>query len=403
MKRFRRDVTVDVAIVGFGFSGLATLARLPRDLRVAVVASDLSGHGAAYATRDPTHVLNVRAERMGVLGAGDFAEWGGLPAGTYAPRMQYAAYLDTVRATLTADWHEERATRVRPVAGGWAISTPSADITATCCVLALGNEPVFALRDLPGPPVHRGPWQLDESVAGWAQPVALVGSGLSATDSALSLRRHGYTGEIVALSRGGLIPHAHDPEPRAADVDPDSLRTLRDVLDLFRAAGDDWRTALDGLRPHTATVWQRLTDAERCEVVENWTTIWNVHRHRMAPSVAAALQADDGFRVIATSTPEVEIERLRPSAVIDCTGPQLDWSRSTDELRRDLVASGVATQHHTGLGIVAHDQVVAPGLLTLGASLTGQLWECNAVPELRAQSERVAELAAAHVTHRVAA
>jgi len=64
-------IEADVAIVGFGFGGLATLmhlVRTGRPQRVAVIAPDDSGLGLAYGTRDRSHLLNVQAKPDGRLG-----------------------------------------------------------------------------------------------------------------------------------------------------------------------------------------------------------------------------------------------------------------------------------------------------------------------------------------------
>ena len=76
-----RSPAMDAAIVGFGFAGLATLAHIvaaaSEPMRVAIVAGDLSGHGLAYGTREPGHLLNVPADRMGAWAQvpEDFDSW----------------------------------------------------------------------------------------------------------------------------------------------------------------------------------------------------------------------------------------------------------------------------------------------------------------------------------------
>jgi uncharacterized NAD(P)/FAD-binding protein YdhS len=113
------------------------------------------------------------------------------------------------------------------------------------------------------------------------------------------------------------------------------------------------------------------------------------------------------LRVLATSRitpvlrgPRLELEaedrdgdvaRLRPTAVIDCTGPQLDCGQSEQPLLRGLIEEGVCVPHHTGLGLTAdrHHQV-AENFYALGGLLTGQFWETVAVPELRQQAALIA-------------
>ena len=52
-----------------------------------------------------------------------------------------------------------------------------------------------------------------------------------------------------------------------------------------------WRTAVDGLRPHTQTLWRSLPPEERSRLIRHALRYWEVHRHRMAPEVAARIGA----------------------------------------------------------------------------------------------------------------
>ena len=114
-----RSPAYDVAVIGFGFAGLATLAHVVRaarrPLRIAVIAPDASGHGLGYGTRDLVHLLNVPAEKLGIWAhaPGDFARWLATadaarhaarlgvavpgPKG-FAARALFACYLAAVRA-----------------------------------------------------------------------------------------------------------------------------------------------------------------------------------------------------------------------------------------------------------------------------------------------------------------
>jgi uncharacterized NAD(P)/FAD-binding protein YdhS len=182
---------VDVVIVGFGFAGLATLAHLVartrERLRVAIVASDVSGHGVAYQTREPAHLLNVPADRMGVWAHApeDFCAWVrtsataarrcaalGVPVPgpeDYAPRTLFACYLDTVRRLVTrqahakgvdVQWVKARAENLTRDGMLWRLTAGSTSLRARSCVLATGNEPRCVFGALDHPDLHEGPWQL---------------------------------------------------------------------------------------------------------------------------------------------------------------------------------------------------------------------------------------------------
>jgi uncharacterized NAD(P)/FAD-binding protein YdhS len=439
-------IEADVAIVGFGFAGLASLMHLVRTRTpqtVAVISPDDSGLGLAYRTRDPSHLLNVQANRMGAWAddPADFAQWLTSGAGAeaceclglavpgsthFAPRMLYGRYLsdrrdrtldDAAACGMTVRLIAARAIRIVREAQRWVIATPFARICTQGVVLATGHDqrPVFG--DLRHPDLYDGPWQLTAAEqAGRDGPVALIGSGLTAVDSVLSLRGLGYAGEIVALSRGGRLPESHRRGVNALQLESKclgGLRSLSAVVEFIhdaRSAGHDWRSAIDALRPHTWAVWQRLGAADQQAAVTEWSSLWKVLRHRMAPGVGLRIDrelGDEGLRVLATRriTPvrrgdriELEVEdrdggvaRLRPTAVVDCTGPQLDCAQSDQPLLRGLIEDGTCVPHHTGLGLRAdrHHQV-AENFYALGGLLTGQLWETVAVPELRQQAALIA-------------
>lgn len=346
---------MDVAIVGFGFAGLATLAHLvdrtAKPLRVAVVAPDASGHGLAYGTRNPAHVLNVLADRMGAWAHApeDFSRWLrdsstaercceslGVPIPgpeDYAPRALFACYLDSVRELTLRHAHEKGVEIL------W--------ITATADRLTRDGE----LR----------------------------------------------TNETLAL-----------PRPRVDGID--SLQSLLETIQRTPQLGHDWRVVVDALRPDTPDIWQRFSQSDQAEVARDWSTVWSVHRHRMAPHLADRISEEIStgqLRIAATrqltatvhdqrlqfdaELPDGTVERLRPAAVIDCTGPELSWSSSRQTLPRRLLQDGICTPHHTGLGIVADDRhQIAERLYAIGSPLTGQLWESIAVPELRDQAATIA-------------
>src|SRR5262249_14927684 len=103
------------------------------------------------------------------------------------------------------------------------------------------------------------------------QRVLLIGTGLTMRDQALALEGAGHTARLTAISRHGFLPGAHLPirtEPCSIGLPRGkvSLRHLvRLVIDAARdevAAGRDWRSVVDGLRPHNQELWQRLDAAD---------------------------------------------------------------------------------------------------------------------------------------------
>src|SRR5262249_4527107 len=81
----------------------------------------------------------------------------------------------------------------------------SGPIQADAVILATGYGPGFRNRGLGADPY--GP--LDSERLRRAARVVCVGSGLTMVDAVISLRCAGFPGEIVALSRRGLLPGSH--------------------------------------------------------------------------------------------------------------------------------------------------------------------------------------------------
>ena len=171
---------------------------------------------------------------------------------------------------------------------------------------------------------------------------------------------------------------------------------------------------MDALRPVTASLWGDLAPTERRRFLCHLRAFWDVHRHRMAPSVnetvrqlrgAGVLRPRAarvrGFRMVDEQWVEARLsprglgreETLRVQHVINCTGPDAALGRG-HPLLRALLDSGLGRLDTLGLGLATDGEGalldargrVAEGLFTLGPLRRGELWESTAVPEIRAQA-----------------
>lgn len=438
-----------IGIIGFGFSGLMAAANLLREtttpITLYIIDEHADGRGVAYSTTNPDHLLNVRAGNMSAFAddKNHLINWLASDAGKYAaathrlrsdyaatefiPRMLYGDYLDCIWRTAQEIAAQKscsiklvpsQAVAIQPGETPAVLTMRGDAIAVDHIVLAVGHEtkPILAEASLHN--VIQNPWgdgALD-GVKNSGSPVLTVGSGLTMVDVLLTLRRNGYEGQVIAASMTGQVPRTHAaPTPPYAFKEEELLqqKTPSNVLRLVRARivqTGNWRAVVDGLRPHTVSLWQRLTTAQKFEFLRRLNTFWSVHRHRMAPEVAARIDAEiaaqtlieirsksitpmaDGTVVIRTQSRE---HVLHPSVVINCTGFELDLTKSTNPLLRQLIANGLVEAHETRLGISADQHCRAwgalhPKLFVLGSLLTGQLLESTAVPELRAQAVTIA-------------
>ncbi|MCY1036448.1 FAD/NAD(P)-binding protein [Corallococcus sp. BB11-1] len=401
------------------------------------------------------------------------------PPSAFAERRRYGQYLEAVlkeaarRAApgVHLETVRDEVTAAVDTGDGVTLTLASgATLEARGAVLALGNALPADLRVPDGrlyasARYHRSPWSPGAMEGiGPEEPVLLIGTGLTMVDTVLSLGERGHRGRVHALSRHGLLPHVHrasgagapaaaeplrirellrsvrremdrcrhaeaathaasSQEPCAAPFSTlrirDVLRAMRQEVDAQVAAGADWRAAVDALRPVTTPLWQRLTDAERQRFLRHLRAHWEVHRHRMAPEIHAALEGwrregrlllhagrvlgfqlePDGVTARLRPRGQREPQALRVGHVINCTGPESSLSSRSQPLLRGLLEAGQARADALGMGLAtAGDGAVLDArgrpsahLFTLGPPRRGDLWETTAVPEIRAQARDLAD------------
>jgi len=448
--------TQTVVVIGGGFSGSVfalKYARANPDAHVIVVErSRRVGRGLAYGACAPEHLLNVPVSRMELGLTPAFGDWlqnhrkeldealsesGGDLSGAFVPRELFGAYLEERIGEGASTDHRRGLNIVRgevvrlldfPARG--VLLSDGREIEADIVVLATGNLP-------PRAPHAKDIWLYDTTIFvpdPWADdafdgldnhaPVVLLGTGLTMVDVALKLAGQGHTGPMHAISRRGYLPLAHQaggswpsflgphehPSPLAA------MRLLREESKKAKAKGVPWQRVMDAMRPSVARVWNAWSERERAQFLRHLRPRWDIHRHRMAPRIAARLDAllksgqltAQGGRVLAyrRSNGMVDVE-LRPrgsrteqtltaARVINCTGPRSDMDRLAFPMLADLRRRGLIAPDRLGLGIETEDCAaqnsaghVSPWLYALGPLTRPAWWEVVAVPEINAQIDRL--------------
>jgi len=437
-----------VAIIGGGFSGALQAINLlrhegPRATLIERRAE--AARGVAYSAAHPDHLLNVRAGNMSALPQepDHFARWierrHPALAGGFAPRLLYGDYLtellDQARETAPERLNliQAEAIDVVPDGEGWRVKLAAGrEIAADAVILAPGNLPPHIPAGIDPAALPRGcfapePWSGDIAGGLAADDVVLViGSGLTMIDIALLLDARGFAGKIIAISRHGLCPRAHavviasalDERPPASAV-----ALLRHVRMRSQAIG--WRAAVDELRPYTESLWMAADLDERRRFLRHLRAWWDVHRHRIAPQVAAKItkmQADGRLQIIAgTLTDAVadggsarvcyrprgrdDLVTLTARRIVNACGPQGDLLRTEEPLLRRLLDRGLIRPDPLRIGIdvtrqsetIGADGEACPTLLALGPMTRGTFWEIVAVPDIRRQTWAVArKLSNAH-------
>jgi uncharacterized NAD(P)/FAD-binding protein YdhS len=436
-----------VVVIGAGFSGVAAATALVRRKnapRVTLIGRDGFGPGLAYSTKDASHLLNVRASNMSAYAdkPADFADWlrskTGADATAFATRGRYGAYIESVlkraqrRAMLGGGLKRVRGEAVacRAGSGWWHVTLDSGkEIEASGVVLALGNQPVSQPTVFSDAGVKAlDPWDAKEIQRIGRGDVLLLGAGLTMIDVALSLAQRSRTQTIYALSRRGQTPRMHLDPPRPPPPTPlqlpsnlsDALHEFRREVRAMEERGEPWQLAVDGMRSVTPALWRGLSDEQQRRFLRHLRVWWDVHRHRTAPEIAEraqVLQREGKLRVLAGEIVSVEkkgraIEvyhrqrgsmvrhRLEVSAIVNCTGANLDLTRSNDPLIQQMLTEGLARAHPTGLGFDLDNDArvldargrVQGSLYALGPITVGSSWESTAVPEIRARAAAISAL-----------
>jgi uncharacterized NAD(P)/FAD-binding protein YdhS len=446
-----------VAVIGGGVSGslfALKFARAQPNARVILIErSRRVGRGLAYGACTPHHLLNVPVARMEVGLTPGFTDWlrartvllgealvesGGDLAAAFVPRELFGAYLEErVLAAVSPDPRRGfaivrgEAVRLLDFPRRGVLLGDGREIAADRIVLATGNLP-------PRPPRSQDDWLYDTQLFvpdPWADdafeglapeaPVVLLGSGLTMVDVALKLAGGGHVGPIHAVSRHGLLPLVHrsggewqpfhDPKTHVPPLT--LMRRIRSEARRAEAGGVPWQRVMDTMRPAVARVWHGWSVKDRAQFLRHLRARWDVHRHRMAPRVAAriaALRAGGQLHVMAgrvqgyhprEDAVDVEIAargagrtqiHIQAARVINCTGPRSDMDRLAIPLLADLRRRGLIAPDPLGLGIETQDCAalgsaghLSPWLYALGPLTRPSWWEIVAVPEINAQVDRL--------------
>lgn len=452
-----------VAVVGGGAAGVLAAAHVRRsnpEAQITVIdPSGRPGTGAAYGTNDPTHLLNVPAQRMSAWpdDPDHFCRWldehAVTPMASFAPRLAYGRYLREQLATADVRLEIAEVVEVIPGTPVRLLLDDGRSLWADTVVLASGRpkggmpeslDRAFAPVLSEGSEVSVGkvvvdPWApgaLEALGARRPGSVLVIGSGLTGVDVALHLIARGAV--VTLLSRHGTLPHrfrstgapAELPNLDAVD-DEASLEEVRSALaaDLAQAreSGLDWRQVIDAMRPRTARLWRCLGWEDQRRFLREDLRDWEVLRHRMPPTIADEIYRalDSGQLVIeAGEVAEVSLRgggvelvvttseqsvRRRGDAVVVATGTAWDRrSLQRSSLWANLLAAEVASLHPSGIGvrIDADGHLIdgagrtVPNIVCLGSIRQGELWETTAIPEIRTQAAALAALLACDTRER---
>jgi uncharacterized NAD(P)/FAD-binding protein YdhS len=444
----------DIAIIGGGAAGAAlfgALLNLDDNATVHwITGPATAGRGVAYATHDDHHLLNVRAGGMGlyvdqgeeflqhaVRGRADVRNTDFLPRrlfGDFIEAQVQARMASAEKRGRRFALHAAEALRIDAQIHGYDVLLADNRILhADTVILAVGALSPRPLRTVSEQALASGayelnPWSLRQRNRA-PRRLIVIGTGLTAVDTLLSASTQWPDAELVAVSRHGQLPFVHpvlptQPYPLQGELNAALLAArgtgpmLRSIRNALRNVPDvDWRSVIDGMRPINATLWQGLTLAQRRQFLRHARWIWEAARHRTAPRSAETIQQlrDEGrlqvhaarvlgvdgegpLDVTVRSRANQVMSTLQADLVVQATGLDTAVAFTEHALLSQLIEDGLAVADPLQLGVAAHPDGrlvnargdVQPGLYAIGSLLRGNLWECTAMPEIRAAAHALA-------------
>ncbi|MCY7345784.1 MAG: FAD/NAD(P)-binding protein [Pyrinomonadaceae bacterium] len=410
--------------------------------------SERFGRGVAYSTVTDFHLLNVPANKMGAF-ADDldhFHRW--LTARNYdffpndfVPRRLYGEYL----RELFAETFKSKPPHVAVnLLDDEAIDVLLDDVRAQVILrsgeVVYADKIVLAFGNFPPPHPKSENQSFIESDKYFQNPwsaaiyekinkdddVFVIGTGLTAVDAVLSLRHRRHAGKIFLFSTRGLLPAVHElgfvypsfyddlkPLTRITDL----LKTVRRHIAAANRQNSNWRGVMDSLRPHTAAIWQNLPEAEKRSFMQHLSRYWNVARHRMPPKCAeivAEMQTAGQLQILKGRLKNIAVgddrrfdvrfsrdgveNTLAADAVINCIGSESNFRRIESTLVKNLFAKNLINTDRLKMGLDAAPDgrtidksgAISDRIFTIGTALKGVLWESTAMPEIRAQANKLA-------------
>lgn len=404
------STSLRIAIIGAGFSGIATaiqLARHSSDVKLEITILDQSekfGRGVAYSSVAKEFLLNVPVGKMRLFSdkPDDFLNFcqsvlpETLPT-SFVSRGLFGDYLIDQLRTYVENNDNIILNKIidyvislesDPLNGSWRIETQQGlYLEFDHVVLATGYQntkwPINVRQLDPGRAIDTWDFEKIEKIDS-EKPFFILGTGLTAIDTLLYLSERNPLQKIILLSRHGLMPHSHQPRassPGSSHIDAflkyihpflsQLMRRFRELIRDHAALGVDWRDVMDDLRPHFPRLWQSLSETQKKRFLKYLTTYWEIHRHRMPQAIAeriAALKArnkiqvvagrlllaeDDGSDVLVHYRESSSGSRktIRTSALINCSGHSTNINTTNNPLIQQMLEAGLIKPDANGLGL----------------------------------------------------
>ncbi|NBV05672.1 MAG: hypothetical protein EBS06_00345 [Proteobacteria bacterium] len=423
-----------IAIVGFGFCGKMVFANLIKSLKedrkILIFDNAVKGFAnKAFASFSPHYILNVPANKMSAFAEDqkDFCQFlekkypkilEEITDSGFAPRQIYGEYLEQI---LTETFALAKKKKVDFELINQEVSAIDKNKSDEEFLLKTKNNQQFKVDEVVLATSFiqtEFPWKLesknllknlwDENSLSFHQKnfsnekICLVGSGLTAVDVIIGLKKKNFAGKIFVISRRGNFPKKHfdiDDKPSIKisvdDAKQGVLFLCLKVRNFLRANPKfDLCQIIDSARSSTQELWHNF-DKKNKKLFLRFFPYWNIFRHRAPRSSIEIIEeminsgqleikkggvksfSKNGAKILI----ETRSEKFESDYLVNCLGfefnakkyPLLNQMISRGLLKPDLM---MVRSNHQKIHL-------------LGGLNIGKDFECTAVPDLRVQVERL--------------
>lgn len=420
-----------IAIIGFGFCGKMVFAHLakkfPEKFELLIFDAAEEGFSSkAFAQFSPHYILNVPANRMSAFSekAEDFCQFlhknyehifKEIGQSGFAPRHIYAQYLqeiiDESRATKMA--YQILKTEVVAVTQNdenFTLTTKNGDeFFADEVVMATSFVQSKFPWEIASPNAIKSLWSKDSLPFHQKnfsdEKICLIGSGLTTVDLIVGLKNKNFRGKIFVVSRRGNFPQKHFSQPKQLPNFIVSEDAKKGVLFLCLKVRNfllqnpqfDLRHVVDSVRPITKNLWHNF-DEKNKKLFMKIFPYWNIFRHRAPQNSIGIIE-----EMIATKQLELCSGGVKE---IFKNGEKFCLRTKTTEFEVDYLVNCLGFEFNAKKYLLLN-QMINCGLLQpdlmmvrsnhkkvhlLGGMNIGRDFECTAVPDLRADVEKLIPL-----------
>lgn len=437
-------MTNAIGIVGGGISGTLSVLQIIKQSKkpLSIYWFDTQNKfckGYAYNTFDEGHLLNVRASNMSIFPdePNHFVNWLSVNHPNYSPKDfvsrklfgDYVLYtfesLKNSNPLISIYQITEEVKSIKKVGDNFEMNTHQ-NYQVQKIILGFGNFLPAHPRSISKEFISSKNYfqnafnvQLTNQIQ-LHNNITIIGSGLTMIDMIVSLSHFNYKGKINVISPHAYIPQAHQENPLPSVepfVNQNQTYTLLEILSLVnkqlkkaKKENLNLHSVVDSMRPFLQNLWLNFSIEEKKQFLRHLRHKWGVARHR-APSQSMAIfnalkssnqlqlikgrisdikLQTSGFDILYSNN-QTEQQTLHTQLIINCTGPESDYSQLKSPLIQDLINNQIISPDSIKYGINAQkDGYIIDNIYTIGPPLKGILWESVAVPEIRVQAQELA-------------